>query len=119
MRAIELLPLLALVMALGCASDPERPKDRSVIGVENPVSCGVAREGSASGGFVVVDGGEANCFPDGLECPVGDQPGFAGACPAGKLTAAACLAAKWQVTCTAVDAGPGSDGGASDAANDG
>jgi hypothetical protein len=107
--------LLAVAwQAVGCTQDKNPPPiDYSPdwAGGDDPVTCDVLREANPlvdpSARFTI-DGGQAGCAIDGLQCPVG-------VCDAGGSGMAECFAGYWVMSCAAARDG-GKDVNAADAA---
>lgn len=102
---------LSLGLAAACAREEERAPllQRGPMGLDgDPVSCAAlvsADLGTKPIGPLFIDGGDAYCIAQGLQCPLGNVD--AGVCDAGadaKLVAK-CMGSLWVGQCLKPDAG--------------
>ena len=106
--------LLLFTLCCGCGSDEERAPQYSAPGIENPKSCADIQAATVSGGMLLLEGKNAHCHADGLDCPL-SVSAHPNACATGQTPAAHCQNTLWVLHCPANDGGTDSGGGKSDA----
>jgi hypothetical protein len=103
--------LLACSAVCGCNSSDSGPPDYSPAGggAANPITCDTLRHEAPpvdGSGHFVVDGGQAGCVQNGLECSLGG-------CDGGAATAM-CMWNAWLLLCVPAHDGGKQDSGAPD-----